>query len=403
MTRLIAYMTTPGGLTGAPRRLLALASILKEQGIEVCIASQRASELLQVAESECFETAALETAGVLRFRHGALFKGGLAFKLRVLFDLLRQNWRLFRCVRQERGDIVWTRGSKGIAFGVLGACLSGKPLIWDIGYELSSKGAMRFLHLLGLWKARVIVMQYSCAPEHVFGKALAKKYRHKCYTITPGINLPTLLPFRQLSQKRERAKNSPFLVLNVGTICSRKNQMLLLAAASQLRQAAPALEFELWLVGEAFDEAYLELLQKRIEAANLEDVVSFLGWRTDTHELMAKADLLAMPSTDEGVPNTVQEAMVIGLPVVVSSAGGMPEIVADSDSGWVLSMDNPSDWADKIRWCCQNPEECKAVGQRASSYGVAHFGVQTWGTEYKRVIDSVVHPHPKIQENPDMH
>lgn len=73
MLQLLAYMTTPGGLTGAPRRLLTLASVLKREGIEVCIASQSGSELLEAAEMEGRETAAVDVVGVLALRQRALF------------------------------------------------------------------------------------------------------------------------------------------------------------------------------------------------------------------------------------------------------------------------------------------------------------------------------------------
>src|SRR5699024_1776616 len=109
-----AYMPTPGGLTGAPRRLLTLASVLREQGIDMCIATQRDSELFQAAEELGLKTVAVEPVGVLRERHGALFGGNAIFRLKALFSLLVQNLGVTRKLRKHGADVVWIRGSKGI-------------------------------------------------------------------------------------------------------------------------------------------------------------------------------------------------------------------------------------------------------------------------------------------------
>lgn len=389
MIRLIAYMTTPVGLSGAPRRLLALATVLKGQGIIVCIASQSDSELLQTAEGEGYEAAPVDTPGVLDLRQGALFGGGPWFRLRVVVDLLRQNLRLLRCIRQRGGDAVWIRASKGIAFGALGVVLSGRPLIWDVDYELPSRGVVRWLHRLGLKLASTVVFQHFAAPDAIFGQALAARYRHKFRTIIPGIDLPELAAFRAMRERRNRSEDDPFVILQVGTICDRKNQMVLVKGIIRLFEIRPDKAIRVWLAGGVLDETYEEALRKEIDAHGLQEVVEFLGWRSDIHQLMVNANLLAMPSKDEGVPNAVQEAMAIGLPVAVSEGGGMPEVVTDRDTGWILSMNNAEEWADRIQWCLRYPKECEEVGQRGSTYAFKHFGTQRWGIEYSRVVNEV--------------
>jgi len=149
--RVFAYMATPSGLTGAPRRLLNLASALREQGIKMCIATQRNSDLFRVAEEQGLDTLQVEPIGVLRQRHGALLGGNAVFRLKALLSLLVLNLGIARKIRRQGADVVWIRGSKGIAFAGLGAILSRCPLVWDVDYELPSRGVVRWLHRLGLW------------------------------------------------------------------------------------------------------------------------------------------------------------------------------------------------------------------------------------------------------------
>ncbi|WP_028492448.1 glycosyltransferase family 4 protein [Thioalkalivibrio sp. ALE19] len=384
--KVFAYMPTPGGLTGAPRRLLTLASVLRDQGIEMCIATQRDSELFRAAEELGLKTVAVEPVGVLRERHGALFGGNAIFRLKALFSLLVQNLGIARKIRRHGADVVWIRSSKGIAFAGLGALLSRRPLVWDVDYELPSRGPVRWLHRLGLWAAKRVVFQYSAAPDAIFGPGLAGRYRQKFKTIIPGIDLPSLEPFRAKRMARECREGDPFVILQVGTICDRKNQQLLIDALVRVRQARPNGPIRVQLAGGVFEEDYAGSLKEKVTAAGLEEEVEFLGWRSDVHELMAGADVLAMPSRDEGVPNTVQEAMAIGLPVLASEAGGMPEVVTEGETGWILGMDSAESWADRIGWCLENRKQLDEVGQRAAEYAVEHFGTQQWGSEYGRLI-----------------
>ena len=178
----------------------------------------------------------------------------------------------------------------------------------------------------------------------------------------------------------------PLVILRVGTICDRKNQQLLIDALVQVRQVRLNDPIRVQLAGGVFEEDYAGSLKEKVTAAGLEEEVEFLGWRSDVHELMAGADVLAMPSRDEGVPNTVQEAMAIGLPVLVSEAGGMPEVVTEGETGWILGLDSPESWADRIGWCLENRKQLDEVGQRAAEYAVEHFGTQQWGAEYGWLI-----------------
>ncbi|WP_205598567.1 glycosyltransferase family 4 protein [Halomonas sp. NO4] len=387
MTRLLAYMTTPGGLTGAPRRLLTLASALKSHGIDTCIASRSGSEFLQVANAEGHETAVVEALGVLGLRQRALFSGGLWFRLRVAVDLLRQNYKLFRCICKMQSDVVWVRGSKGIAFGAIGALLSRRPLVWDVDYELPSKGVIRWLHLFGLWASLYVVFQYAAAPNKIFGEKLASQYQNKFRAIIPGIDLASLKPFRDMRAQQKKPEDSPFVILQVGTICDRKNQMEIIEALRLAINRDVLFSCELWL---AYDDVQDLQFLERLHEYGLEENVSLLGWREDVKDLMTQADVLVMPSRDEGVPNAVQEAMAIGLPVLVSKAGGMPEIVQEGVTGWVMGIDDPGAWAEKILYCQKKPVLCEQVGRNAADYAFKNFGTDHWGREYARVLKEAI-------------
>ncbi len=84
------------------------------------------------------------------------------------------------------------------------------------------------------------------------------------------------------------------------------------------------------ICGEGPSEPALRDLVERLGVA---EQVRFLGWRTDTADLLAKWHLLAMPSMYEGFPIAALEAMANGRAVVASNVGGLPELIDDGVTG----------------------------------------------------------------------
>ena len=63
---------------------------------------------------------------------------------------------------------------------------------------------------------------------------------------------------------------------------------------------------------------------------------------------MAAASVLLMPSLEEGIPNVVVEAMAIGLPVISTNCGGVPELIENKVNGWLVPIHDPAALAEAI-------------------------------------------------------
>lgn len=120
------------------------------------------------------------------------------------------------------------------------------------------------------------------------------------------------------------------LVLFVGRLVPEKDLGGLLEAFARPELAGDAV---LWLAGEGPERPRLEA---RIAALGLAERVRLLGERTDTLRLMQAADLLVLPSREEGLSNVLLEAMGNGLPVVATAVGGTPELVEDGHTGCLV-------------------------------------------------------------------
>lgn len=104
-----------------------------------------------------------------------------------------------------------------------------------------------------------------------------------------------------------------YRITNVGSVCSRKNQKLLIEAFSALAEKYPDWDVEIW--GEK-NSHYAKALQRYIELHGLRNRVFLKGITKKTDQVYADSDIFAYPSTSEGFPNGVIEAMSAGVPVV---------------------------------------------------------------------------------------
>ncbi len=92
-------------------------------------------------------------------------------------------------------------------------------------------------------------------------------------------------------------------------------------------------EAELWVVGERLDSDRGADMAALLRAAGLGYRLRMLGYRTDIPALLAAADIFTLPSRFEGLPMSVIEAMLTGLPVVATNVRGPAEQVVDGVTG----------------------------------------------------------------------
>ena len=82
-------------------------------------------------------------------------------------------------------------------------------------------------------------------------------------------------------------------------------------------------------------------LKEKAKVLGLHDNVYFAGFRTDIHRVLATLNLFLLPSTaGEGVPQAITQAMAMGVPVVATAVGGIPEVVIPEETGMLAPVNN---------------------------------------------------------------
>lgn len=153
------------------------------------------------------------------------------------------------------------------------------------------------------------------------------------------------------------------VLLCVGMLRPDKGQDHLLAALSLLK--ARGLDLTAVLAGSATAESaeYEAGLKTQAEQAGLD--VRFLGYREDVSELMQTADLVVIPSLTEAQPRVAVQAFATGRPVVASAVGGVPEIVRDGETGWLVPPAQPPVLAAAIARVIEDPAAAARVAEGA--------------------------------------
>jgi glycosyltransferase involved in cell wall biosynthesis len=131
------------------------------------------------------------------------------------------------------------------------------------------------------------------------------------------------------------------------------------------------------------------------EAARLGvgDKVRFLGRRADIANLMLLADLVVVPSLAESFGFVALEAMSLGRPLVVSSAGGLPEIVLDGETGLVFPKGDASSLAEAVISLMSEPSRARRLGD-AGVVRARLFSATRMVSGYEAVYEEVLGKNP---------
>jgi glycosyltransferase involved in cell wall biosynthesis len=146
----------------------------------------------------------------------------------------------------------------------------------------------------------------------------------------------------------------------------------LLSALAQLKKERT--DWVCWIAGEG--EMREELIRQSINLG-LEHEVVFLGYRRDVPCLLKRSDIFVLPSIQDNQPFSVIEAQAAGKPVLVSDAGGLPEMVLHGKTGFISPVGRSDVISHHLKLLLENDEYRKQLGYNAETWAIENWSLDT--------------------------
>lgn len=295
--------------------------------------------------------------------------------------------RLAEIITRVRPDIV-----HAVMFKAIQLCRLAKPKV-PFPFKLVSSPRVHY-RTRSVWtllldralKGRDDLLIAECDASRSFLVGKLGYAPSKVLTIRNGVDLagwPVSKVDRQKRRMELRLNSGEILVGAVGRLDKQKGFATLIEAMSRLKKT----DLRCVILGEGPERARLEAAIRKHE---LEKHVWLYGERPDIVTWLSAFDIGCLPSLWEGLPNTLLEAMALGLPVVASSVDGVPEVVENGKTGVLVPPSSPVALAKALLDLGADPERRAVLGTAAHAAIMEKFTVRRMMAEYQDAYTSVV-------------
>lgn len=273
------------------------------------------------------------------------------------FDL-RPFGRLLRLLRERPVDVVHAHKFGSNVWAALLGHAAGVPAVIAHEHTWSFEGQpIRRLadrHLVARFSDAVIAVSEADRRRMVAEIGMPE---HRVVLIHNGIDPPPRGDGERVRRELGLAPDAPVL-LQTATLRPQKAVEVMIAATGVLRRTHPGVRLLVAGQGE------VARLQEMASAQGLADAVRILGPRVDIADLLAAANVGVLSSDFEGMPLAVLEYMAAGLPVVATAVGGVPEIVREGETGFLVGPRDPAALAERVGRLLDDPALARDMGER---------------------------------------
>ena len=151
------------------------------------------------------------------------------------------------------------------------------------------------------------------------------------------------------------------VITTVASLAPHKAHTDLLKAASRVVKKHQNVRFLLAGEGELREQ-----IERQITHLEMEPYMTLLGFIDDIEAVYRASDIFALTSEEEGLCTSILDAMYFHLPIVATSAGGIPEIVHDQSIGFIVPVHDYMAFADRLNLLIEQPDRRKTMGERSA-------------------------------------
>jgi colanic acid/amylovoran biosynthesis glycosyltransferase len=184
--------------------------------------------------------------------------------------------------------------------------------------------------------------------------------------------------------------DAPVRIVTTGRLTEKKGVEYGIRAIANLVQTNQPVEY--LIVG---DGPLRKSLQQLIDTLNLNNIVKLVGWMQqqelievlDRSHIFLAPNVTAKDGNQDAPVNTIKEALAMGLPVVSTFHGGIPEVVEDGVSGFLLAERDAEALAEKLQYLIDHSEIWHDMGRAGRAYVETYYDIKTLNTELVRIYE----------------
>jgi glycosyltransferase involved in cell wall biosynthesis len=389
--RALFFGDVPHRIAGAQKSLLTAVLAAREHGLEPTMVFPAEGAFEKKCRAEGLRVRVLPGPPSFALFGKALLRKSLADQIGVIVrETLPYARRFARLVDEERAEVVHYNTARGILLAGWGAHLSGRNTVM---HQRGSVAVGRLYWLAAQCLADWILLVARALLPEVF-----PSMRERASVLYNGVNVHLPIADRAAARAEVARQLDGRIALDEGTRLFvslstptpfKGLHYLLDAAAIAKRRGVRAAYV---LAGEPRSGPYAAWLTGKLKALDLGDTVAIVGFVEDTHRLLCAADALVLPSVDherieangevleersnEGLPRSILEAMVAGIPSIASDIAGVSEQIEDGSSGLLVRPKDPAGLAAAIEKLASDADFRARAGVRAHQIAELRFQLE---------------------------
>lgn len=295
-------------------------------------------------------------------------------------------------IRKEKIDILQSNLFYSSLFSLVSAKLLKKPFLWT-------------LHILDdIFKYKNLVkilIKFSDKTITICNNYITVAEKEgldvsKFQTIYDGV-LTENTSFGEDTQKVKEIKinnkwiKKPIVAMIARIDLTQKRQQDFIEAADIVLKEFSKVQF--LIIGgtsNPYEEKQKQELENLIKEKRLSDKIILTGFLPELKNILLNIEIFVLPSLKEGVPAAILEAMVAKKPVVATSVGGIPEVVVDGETGFLVPPQNPPVLAEKIIYLLKNPQKTKEMGEKGYQRIRSYFALEKMAREHEKIYEELI-------------
>jgi glycosyltransferase involved in cell wall biosynthesis len=296
--------------------------------------------------------------------------------------------RVVRLLREHRIDVLQTHDAQTRRIGVIAAALTGVRHITSVhGWIFNDRKerAAKWLDARLIRQADAVIAVSDRLKQELEAAGVPPQ---RITVLRNAILLRDYAVAGTASSVRREfgiREDQPVISI-VGRLSLEKGHETFLQAASTIAKSHP--DLRCLIVG---DGPLEHTLRQRVQELGLTAQVVFTGHRSQLADIYAATDVLVISSLTEGIPNVLLEAFAHGKPAVATSVGGVPEVLEDGRSGWLVSVGDHQAIARHVVRLLDAPELRAQMGATARATIEQQFSFENRTKALETLYDRITH------------